>query len=240
MGSIQVFPRRPPAAAPARGWTDSVSTSAPLEVRDARLEDYGAIRPLVKMTLRQFEDRRAAFPEGQQVAARDGEIVGFASALTLKWDQYGIDHHWKEITGDGHFTTHDPAGGTLYGVDLAVDPERGGFAAARALLQARRRLCRRRNLCRVIAPVRLAGYAALLREMPPERYVMRVIWGDLEDPWLRFHMSIGMQYCGVVHGYLPDDTASGGHAALLAWLNPLHSPLGPPARIQRDRSRKCA
>ena len=240
MGSIQVFPQRPSAVPQTRAWRSTPAAGVALRVRDARLEDYASIRPRVKMTLKQFEDRRFAFPEGQQVAECEGQIVGFASSLVLKWDDYGIDHTWKEITGDGHFTTHDASGGTLYGADLAVDPVSGGYAAARALLQARRRLCRRRNLCRVIAPVRLAGYAPLSRDMPAERYVMRVIWGDIDDPWLRFHMSHGLQYCGVVHGYQPDDAAACGNAALLAWLNPLHSPLGPPARIQPESSRKCA
>ena len=248
MGSIQVFPRRPAAAPRAGAWRAAPAAEATLRVREARLEDYGAVRTLLERampqfapwSLRQYESRRLAFPEGQAVAESEGRVLGVSSALVIKWDRHGMEHTYDGITGEGSFTTHDPIGGTLYAADLAIDESADAFAAARALLQARRRLCRRRNLCRIIAPARLAACVEEGTENDPERYVRGVIWGDITDPWLRFQMSNGMHYCGVVRGFRPQDQEAGGHAALLAWLNPLHSPLGPPARIQPESRRKCA
>ena len=69
---------------------------------------------------------------------------------------------------------------------------------------------------------------------------MKVIWGDLADPVLRFAMTQGFQYCGIIHDYRPEDVESAGHAALIVWLNPLYSPPRPPASIERERQRRCA
>jgi GNAT superfamily N-acetyltransferase len=174
------------------------------------------------------------------VAVCDGQVVGAASSLVVQWDDYGVDHTWRSITGDGYFTTHDPRGRTLYGADITVDASRRGFSVGRALLQSRRRLCRRLNLRRIIATARLPGYAAARETMSPELYAMRVIWGDIPDASMRFQMAQGFQYCGILRAYQPEDAESCGYAALLAWLNPLHTPSGPPAFEESERPRKCA
>jgi hypothetical protein len=90
----------------------------------------------------------------------------------------------------------------------------------------------------VIVAARMPGYAANEEAMSPETYAQRVVWGDLEDANLRFAMALGYQYCGVIRGYMPEDRESRGHAALVVWLNPLHSPGEPPANV--ERAPKCA
>jgi hypothetical protein len=182
---------------------------------------------------------RLAFPEGQLVAECDGELIGAASSLVVQWDDYALDNTWKSITGDGYFSSHDPQGRTLYGAESFVDFSRGGFSAGRALHQARRKLCRKMNLRRIIAAARLAGYSAVRDTMTPELYAQRVIWGDIDDPMLRFQLSQGYHYCGILKEYLPADEESGGHAALLVWLNPLYAPPRPPA-FETERPRKYA
>lgn len=225
-----------------------------LRVRATRLEDCAAIRALEReamphvtpSTPQQLESRRHAFPEGQLVAEADGIVVGAMSSLIVQWDDYAVDHTWRTITGDGQFTTHDPHGRTLYATEAIADLSRRGYAVARQLYQAQRRLCRRLNLRRVIAAARLPGYREVRNEMSPELYAMKVIWGDIADPVLRFPMSQGFHYCGVIHDYLPEDIESDGHAALIVWLNPLYAPPRPPAAIERargtevPRQRKCA
>lgn len=88
-----------------------------------------------------------------------------------------------------------------------------------SLYTARRRLCRELNLKRIIAAGRLPGYHRHAREMTAHSYAMRVIWGDIGDPVLRFQLRQGFQFCGVLEGYLPDDVESCGYAALIVWLN---------------------
>jgi GNAT superfamily N-acetyltransferase len=249
VGSVQVFPRSHGAATIADVWrAGPVPGSGIIKVREMRLEDCAAIRALQRVaapympswTLKQLESQRHAFPEGQMVAVCEGQVVGVASSLVLHWDDYSAQPSWRGITAEGHFTTHDANGRTLYGADLVVDSSRRGFGVGRALFQARRRLCRRRNLKRIIATARLPGYRAAREALTPEQYAMRVVWGDIADPAMRFLMAQGFQYCGILHDYLPEDTESGGNAALLAWLNPLYAPPGPSASAQAQRQRKCA
>jgi GNAT superfamily N-acetyltransferase len=195
LGSIiEVFPGRRDERRrmqPAQALRSAPGSShAPIRVRPTRLDDFAAIRALQRdshpgfagWTLKQLESQRNAFPEGQLVAASDGEIIGAASSLGVKWDEYALDHTWKSVTGDGFFTTHDTAGRTLYAAEVVVDLSRRGMGAARALYAAQRRLCRKLNLRRIIGAARLPGYRALRGEMSPEQYVQRVIWGMRRMP----------------------------------------------------------
>lgn len=244
MGSIQAFPRKPAVATLADVWRmGGLPPSGNVEVRPRRLEDYAALRALNRHaepwheapTLRQVESRRHAFAEGQLVAVCDGRVAGVAAALVVPWNP---DAHATRasLTGDGYFTTHDADGGTLYVAEMFVESGERNVAVARALVQAARRICRRMNLRRMTTTTRLEGYV----DGPPERYAMRVVWGDVSDAAMRLRISLGFEYCGILHGFMPEDTASGGHAALFAWLNPIYAPPRPPAFEQSERPRKCA
>ena len=250
LGSIiEVFPGRRGAATIADVWRAAPDAGAgPIRVRATRLEDYAAIRALQRASqpyaapwsLKQLEGQVHAFPEGQFVAVSDGQVIGAAASLIVRWDEYAVDHTWRSITAEGYFSTHDPRGRTLYAADVVADATRRGFGIARALFQSQRRLARRRNLRRIIATARLPGYGASSEKLSPEQYAMRVIWGDIADAAMRFKMSQGFQYCGILRGYMPEDSESCGHAALLAWLNPLYSPPGPPAYMAPERQLKSA
>ena len=249
MGSVQYFPRSGGIATIADVWrAGPVPGSGAIKVRETRLEDFAALRALQRVaapfmpawTLRQLESQRHAFAEGQMVAVCEGQVVGVSSSLIVRWDDYNAQPSWRAVTGDGNFVTHDSGARTLYGADLVVDSSRRGFGVGRALFQARRRLCRKLNLKRVIATARLPGYRAMCDTMTPEQYAMRIVWGDVADPSMRFLMAQRFQYCGILHDYLPEDTDSCGHAALLAWLNPLYAPPGPTATAEAERQRRCA
>ncbi len=84
-------------------------------------------------------------------------------------------------------------------------PEIRRHGIGRSLYSARKRLCRGRdwNLRRIIAAGRLPGYHRHAHAMSANTYAMKVIWGDLEDPVLRFQMREGFQFCGVIEAYLP-------------------------------------
>jgi GNAT superfamily N-acetyltransferase len=250
MGSIEAFPRKPGVSTLADVWrvTPSIAGGGSLRVRAMRLEDCAAIRALQRdaspglppWTPQQLESQRHAFPEGQLVAEYGGVVVGAVSTLIVQWDDYGVEHRWRSITGEGTFSTHDPHGRTLYATEVITDLSRRGYGVARALYLAQRRLCRRLNLRRVIGAARLPGYREVRERMSPELYAMKVIWGDLVDPVLRFTMTQGFHYCGIIHDYRPEDSESDGHAALIVWLNPLYSPPRPPAAIEPERQRRCA
>jgi hypothetical protein len=247
LGSVEAFPRKAGTLADVWRLAPTRASGVP-RLRAARLEDYAAIRALQRTaqphrppwSLRQFESHLQAFARGQLVVECNGELLGAASSLVAAWDEGALDRGWAHVTGDGHFTTHDPAGHTLYVADSCVDLSRRGPGIARPLHLAQRKLCRALNLRRIVTAGRLAGYRAVHHAMTPEAYARRVGLGDIDDPLLRFAMMQGFQLCGVVRDFFPGDVESCRHAAVLAWLNPLYSPAGPPAFEVTARPRKCA
>ena len=238
-------PQRPRlhAATLADVWRLEPSVQKGLIARLARPDDFAAIRALQEAAVpglppasfQQLEHQLAAFPEGQLVVEQNEALIGAASTLIVQWDHYATDQTWRGITGEGYFSTHDPQGRTLYGVDFAVDPRHRGHGVGRELYRAQRKLCQSLNLRRIIAGARLPGYANLQESMPPELYAKRVVWGDIPDPVLRFHLTRGFQYCGVIRDYRPEDQESAGHAALVVWLNPRYLAPRPPALAARER-----
>ena len=183
------------------------------EIQDAVYPGIGGWR------MEQLESQLRIFPQGQLVACLGDTVVGAASSLIVKWDTYGTGHSYKEVTGNGFFTTHDPTARTLYGAEVFADPRSRRQGIGRALYKARRRLCRALNLRRIMSCGRMPNYRLVADKMPPEEYSARVIWGDLKDPVLLFQLSERFHWCGVVRDYLPSDTESCGHANIIVWLN---------------------
>jgi len=182
----------------------------------------------------QIRNQIDVFPDGQMVAVLGDRVVGAVSSLVVLWDDYGLNHLWKEVTGAGYFHTHNLEGRTLYGAEVLVDPGSRRLGIGGRLYAARRQLCQKMNLKRIMAAGRLPGYHQAKNSMSPELYAMRVIWGDVYDPVLRFQLDQGFQYCGIIHGYLPEDLESDGNAALIVWLNPRYNQKRP-TRLPRRK-----
>ena len=181
------------------------------------------------------------FPQGQLVAIVDDQIVGCASSLVILWDEWADEHTWSEITSAGTFEHHNPQGFTLYGAEVFVDPRITGQGIGHALYDGRRELCRQMNLRRIIACGRLPGYHKLAAEMPVELYAKKVLWGDLTDPVLSFQLREGFRYCGIMHGYIPEDAQSCSHAALIVWLNTYYNADQPTAlQVAYDKEQDIA
>lgn len=198
----------------------TVRATAPTDV-DALLQLQAQVYPAIEPWRRDhLAHQLEVFPEGQIVAVLEGEIVGCASSLVILWDEWAEEHSWKEITAAGTFDTHNPAGFTLYGAEVFVDPRLRGQRLGHALYEGRRHLCKQLNLRRIIACGRLPGYQALSQQMSAELYAKKVLWGDLVDPVLSFQLKEGFRYCGIMKDYLPEDHESCGQASLIVWLNP--------------------
>lgn len=168
---------------------------------------------------RRFQMELEAFPEGQVLAEVGGEVVGYATSLIVQLEETAHRYTYDEITGAATFSTHDPAGDTLYGADIAVRPEHRGRQIAGRLYEFRRRLVKRYNLRRMIAYGRIPGYSQVAGKMTAEQYVERVTRGELKDPALSAHLKAGYQVKSVLLHYVPD-RASLNYATLLEWVNP--------------------
>lgn len=164
------------------------------------------------------------FPQGQLVAEAKGKVVGAVSSLIVSLGSEPLRHHtWAGITDSGYFTNHDPHGDTLYGADVYVHPDARGLGVGNALYEARRALCRKLNLRRILAGGRLWNYEDHADKISPQEYAQRVVAGEFRDLVLSFQLREGFQLRGVMPNYLRD-SKSRNHASLVEWLNPDYKP----------------
>jgi len=173
------------------------------------------------------------FPQGQLVAELDGKIVGAACSLIVDMGRDPLRFHtWAGITDAGYFTNHDPQADTLYGADVYVHPESRGLGIGHELYEARRQLCRKLNLRRILAGGRLWNYIDHKDKMSPEEYAHRVAEGELRDLVLSFQLREGFRLRGVMPYYLRDPR-SRNHASLIEWVNPDYkAPAGGPRKVR--------
>lgn len=173
-----------------------------------------------------LESHLAVFPEGQFVAAEkaSGHVVGMAASLIVTWDDYDRLDSYNDFTDAGYFRNHDPAGRTLYGAEVMVDPSHRRRGIGSLLYDARENLARSKQLLRIRAGARLPGFGAHSAEMDVETYVRRVVRGTLDDPTLSFQLHRGFHVLTVVPNYFQRDPKSLGYAVLIEWLNDLAHP----------------
>lgn len=182
----------------------------------AAYDDYP---PSARCDVRHFELELEAFPDGQFVAERDGQIVGYCTSLIVQLTESLHTYTYGELTGDSSFSTHDPAGDTLYGADIGVLPGFRGKGIAAKLYRARRRLMRQYNLRRMLAYGRIPGYHAYADRMTAREYVDAVIRGEVKDPALSAHLKAGYQVLDVKLR-LFNDPSSKNYSTLLEMPNP--------------------
>ena len=170
-------------------------------------------------TLEQLQSQLEVFPEGQLIVEIDGQLAASSSSLMLKYDPELEWHDWKKVADGGYIRNHQPKGDTLYGLEMMVSPTFRGMRLSRRLYDARKELCRRKNLARIIIGGRISGYHEHAKKMSAREYVERIIDKALYDPVLTAQTANGFSLRGLIPNYLPTDTASGGYATFLEWVN---------------------
>ncbi len=185
-------------------------------VVDLQKRCFSRMRPWMR---EQFESQIRIFPEGQKCIELDGRIVASSSSLIVDFGDYSEWANWAKISGGGFIDNHDPQGDTLYGIEIMVDPEFRGMRLARRLYDERKRLCRQKNLARMMVGGRIPGYSAHRERMTPQEYVRAVMDKKLRDPVLTAQLANGFVLKEIVPDYLPNDEDSAGHATCLEWPN---------------------
>jgi predicted amidohydrolase/GNAT superfamily N-acetyltransferase len=180
-----------------------------------------AIEESVVWNRGQLRNHQRVFPDGQIVVELAGQIVAAVASLivTLGTDPYRA-HTYSGITDGGYFHNHDPEGDTLYGADVYVDPDLRGQGIGHELYEARRALCKRHNLRRIVAGGRIHGYAER-SDLSPEQYAHKVELGEISDLVLSFQLREGFVVRGILRNYVRDPR-SRNVAVLVEWLNPEH------------------
>jgi predicted amidohydrolase/ribosomal protein S18 acetylase RimI-like enzyme len=159
------------------------------------------------------------FPEGQLVIVADDEIAGCALGLIVDYDKFGDNHTYPEITGDYTFSTHDPEGDVLYGIEVFIKPDFRGLRLGRRLYDARKELCENLNLEAVVFGGRIPNFHKYSKELTPRQYIERVRLKQIYDPTLSFQLSNDFHVNKVLQNYMPGDKESKDYAVLLEWNN---------------------
>ncbi len=183
---------------------------------DLQLKCFAGMKPWAR---EQLESQLSVFPDGQICIEYNGKLVASSSSLIIDFDIYERRHSWKEIADDGYIRNHDPNGDTLYGIEIMVHPDFRGMKLARRLYEARKQLCRERNLMRIVIGGRISGYAKYQKKMTARQYVEKVMNKSIYDPVLTVQLANGFVLKRIIENYFPADAESAGFATLLEWTN---------------------
>jgi predicted amidohydrolase/ribosomal protein S18 acetylase RimI-like enzyme len=161
------------------------------------------------------------YPQGQIVIIYDNKVVAYCATFKIKGEYALKQHTWREITGNGYASKHDPKGDYLYGMEVCVDPKYRGLRLGNRLYNARKKLCQEENLKGIVFGGRIPGFLRAKKKYTSiEDYVQAVIDKKQKDRVLSFQLRNGFEYLGLLPNYLPFDKQSGGYAAHLIWHNP--------------------
>ncbi|MEZ4721810.1 MAG: bifunctional GNAT family N-acetyltransferase/carbon-nitrogen hydrolase family protein [Flavobacteriales bacterium] len=188
------------------------------DLKEAMIEAYSGSR-MSYWSEASIESLLRVFPEGQLCVEMNGKVVGGALSLIIDYSQFGDEHTYKEITGNYSFSTFDPDGDVLYGIDVFVHPEYRGLRLARRLYDARKELCENLNLRAIIAGGRISGYSKYSTQMSPKEYIEKVAVNEIYDPILSFQQANNFHVKRILSNYLEGDIQSKEFATLIEWNN---------------------
>jgi len=200
-----------------------------VELRNLRIEDYNELKSSMVQAYvgmegfywkeHQIQKLLDIFPEGQLVILVDGKVVGSALSLIVTDEQVNKNHTYVDITGKYTFSTHNPAGDVLYGIDVFIHPDYRGLRLGRRLYDSRKELCEQLNLSSIVFAGRIPNYTKHASEITPKDYIDKVRLKELFDPVLSFQLSNDFHVIRVMKNYLVGDSDSQDYAVLLEWNN---------------------
>jgi len=165
-----------------------------------------------------FASHYRIFPEGSFVALADEQVIGFASGIFTDFDFDHPNHSSVEISGNGFYTTHQPAGAWYYAIDLGIHPAYRRQGIGRRLYEARKALVMRQNKRGMVAGGLLADYPKHRATMSVAAYAEAVVAGRCYDSTLTFQLNNGFVYQGLIENYVANDMDN--MATLIVWHNP--------------------
>lgn len=206
-----------------------MSEQATVELRNLQLDDYRGLAESMRSAYPDLEnsvwqedhiqDLLTIFPDGQLCIVYDGQVVGCALSLILDYNKLGSNHTYRQVTGDYTFSTHDPAGDVLYGIDVFIHADFRGLRLGRRLYEARKELCENLNLKAIMFGGRLPNYAEYADILKPKEYIQKVRNREIQDPVLNFQLSNDFHVKKILTNYLEGDSSSKEYASLMEWNN---------------------
>ena len=212
---------------------DTIHKINKVEIRNLQIEDYAQLSQSFKRvyadrdvfwTHKQIETLIRIFPEGQVVTVVDDKIVGCALSIIVNYNMVKDDHTYAKVTGNETFSTHNPNGNILYGIEVFIHPEYRGLRLARRMYDYRKELCETLNLKAIMFGGRIPNYHKYADTMRPKEYIDKVRSREIYDPVLTFQLSNDFHVRRVMKNYLPNDEESKHCATLLQWDNIYYQP----------------
>lgn len=167
----------------------------------------------------QLENHVHLFPEGAICVEYQGRIIGSMTGLRVNFNPDEPKHRWEDVTDNGYIRTHEPAGDTLYIVDICISPKFRKAGLGKLMMQAIYQLGVKLDVKRVLGGGRMPNYGKFAKEMSAEQYVEKVVQGTLKDPVITFLLRCGRVPVTLIENYL-DDEESHNYALLMEWKNP--------------------
>ena len=205
-----------------------------IQLRPLQIEDYQQLAQSFRRvyadgsdvfwTHEQIETLLRIFPEGQVVTVADDKIVGCALSIIVDYDLVKGDHTYAKVTGNETFSTHNPNGNILYGIEVFIHPDYRGLRLARRMYEYRKELCEKLNLKAIMFGGRIPNYHKYADRMRPKEYIEKVGKREIYDPVLTFQLSNDFHVRRVMTNYLPNDEESKHYACLLQWDNIYYQP----------------
>lgn len=191
------------------------------QIVELQLKSFPGMKP---WAFEQFKSQLDTFQEGQICVEYEGKVIASSSSLIVDFDIYNDEHSFKNVSGGGYITNHNPEGDTLYGIEIMVDPDYRGMKLARRLYEARKKLAREKNLMRIVVAGRVPNFHKYKDELTIEEYVERVMNRSIHDPVLTTQIANGFVLKRIIKDYLISDKESEGYATLLEWTNLYYNP----------------
>jgi predicted amidohydrolase/GNAT superfamily N-acetyltransferase len=174
-------------------------------------------------SLKAIENLIAQFGDGQLVVRINNKVIGCALSIIVDYERFEDEHTYKQITGNYTFSTHDPNGDILYGIEVFIHPDYRGMRLGRRLYDARKDLCEKLNLKGIVFGGRIPNYHLYAQTLTPKQYIQNVKNKEIYDPVLTFQLSNDFHVKKILKGYMPDDVESKEFATLLEWDNIYYS-----------------
>lgn len=159
------------------------------------------------------------YPQGALCIEVDGEMAGSITTLLTDFDPAHPEHTWEEATDNGFIRNHNPAGKTLYVVDICVRPKYRSLKLGQLLMQALYERVVHDGLDRLLGGARMPGFHSYSSHLSAEQYAVQVVAGNIKDPVISFLLRCGRTPVNVVPNYLEDEESE-GYALLMEWINP--------------------
>lgn len=201
---------------------DSLQLKDYRDLRESMIKAYGSWDAL--WTEENIEKLLKIFPEGQLCVKVNDKVVGSALSIIVDYNRFGDEHTYEEITGNYSFSTHDPKGDTLYGIEIFVHPDYRGKRLARRLYNTRKELCEKLNLKAIVAGGRLPNYIQYADQFTTKQYIEKVRSKEIFDPTLTFQLANDFHVKRILKGYMPGDRESMEYGALIEWINVYYEP----------------